>query len=430
MNSNLYKYLMNNKLLKILKKIKFFGLYYYLKKFICHPIGVIIIFTAIIIYPIKKIRFNKIKTKWLGQMVLTPELTELEKIFSKKTEYIDIYISDTFVCNKFFFNKLKKKIIILPSLFLSVFEILSYLKKFNSFFNKFIGGREMQAYDFYNLLNRNKIIFDISKEEKIECERILNFKIPKKHIGIILLCSRDSDYNEKVFGNTDWSSLDYRNYDINIFRETIAYLNQKKYVVLRMGMSSKYNIDYENEYFIDYANSNWRSDKMDYFLGFKTVLCVTTNTGMDSLARLFRKPIAQITTPLADLYYFQSNIFNLTGRFRDIRTKKLLSLKETIKENLHLFSTMQKLSSQKLSAKIQYIKFTSDEIKNFIIEVIERLNDEYKIDEKDNLHQKIFWKTYFKNIRHSEDPLFHLRDYNKIDNFSYSYLRNNSEYLD
>ena len=95
---------------------------------------------------------------------------------------------------------------------------------------------------------------------------------------------------------------------------------------------------------------------MDYFLGFKTDLCITTNTGMDSFARLFRKPIAQIATPLADLYYFQSNIFNLTGRFRDIRTKKLLSLKETIKENLHLFSTIQKLSSQKLSAKIQYIK--------------------------------------------------------------------------
>ena len=151
----------------------------------------------------------------------------------------------------------------------------------------------MQAYDFYNSLNTNKIIFDISKEEKIECERILNFKIPKKHIGIILLCSRDSDYNEKVFGNTDWSSLDYRNYDINIFRETIAYLNQKKYVVLRMGKSTK-----------------------------------------------------------------------------------------------------------------------------------------YKIDEKDNSHQKIFWKTYFKNIRHSDDLLFHLRDYNKIDNFSYSYLRNNSVCLD
>ena len=60
---------MNNKSLKIIKKLKFFGLYYYLKKFICHPIAVVIIFTAIIIYPIKKIRFNKIKTKWLGQMV-------------------------------------------------------------------------------------------------------------------------------------------------------------------------------------------------------------------------------------------------------------------------------------------------------------------------------------------------------------------------
>ena len=103
---------MNNKLLKIIKKLKFFGLNYYLKKFICYPIAVITVFTVIIIYPIKKIRFNKIKTKWLGQMALTPELTELEKNFFKKTEYIDIYISDTFVCNKFFFNKLKKKIII------------------------------------------------------------------------------------------------------------------------------------------------------------------------------------------------------------------------------------------------------------------------------------------------------------------------------
>ena len=109
-----------------------------------------------------------------------------------------------------------------------------------------------------------------------------------------------TDFVLTASGESNIKSLSL--HDINTFIETIAYINQKKYVVLRMGKSTKYNIDYENEYFIDYANSNWRSDKMDYFLGFKTVLCITTNTGMDSFARLFRKPIAQITTPLADLF--------------------------------------------------------------------------------------------------------------------------------
>ena len=138
-------------------------------------------------------------------------------------------------------------------------------------------------------------------------------KIPKKHNGIILICCRDEDYNKKNFQNTSWKYLNYRNYDIELFRETIEYLNEKKFVVLRMGKYSSVKISYKNEYFIDYVNSSWKSEFMDYFLAYKCKICITTNTGMDVFSRLFRKPMAQILFPLEDIYYFQKNIFNITG---------------------------------------------------------------------------------------------------------------------
>ena len=46
-----------------------------------------------------------------------------------------------------------------------------------------------------------------------------------------------------------------------------------------------------NAQIIDYANSDFRSDFMDFYLGYKSSFCVTTATGMDSFSFYFRKKL-------------------------------------------------------------------------------------------------------------------------------------------
>jgi putative glycosyltransferase (TIGR04372 family) len=281
----------------------------------------------------------------------------------------------------------------------------------------------MQAYDHFNLLNKNEVIFNLNNEEIDKGNKILLDKIPKKHNGIILICCRDEDYNKKNFQNTSWKYLNYRNYDIELFRETIEYLNEKKFVVLRMGKYSSVKISYKNEYFIDYVNSSWKSEFMDYFLAYKCKICITTNTGMDVFSRLFRKPMAQILFPLEDIYYFQKNIFNITGTFKNKKLNKILTLKEIFENKLHTFSSIENLTDYEL------IKNNSSDIKDFIIEVLERLENKISITSEDKERQLRFWKIFFESQNIIGDPLYKKRNYKNNDNFSYSYLKKNNNFL-
>jgi putative glycosyltransferase (TIGR04372 family) len=356
-------------------------------------------------------------------MVIIPELVLLEKEFLYKKKTIIFFISDNFICNEYFFKKLKKKIIILPYYFKIVYDSLLFLSSINYFFKNLLVYRSMQAYDHFDLLNKSEVIFNLTDREINEGNKIILDKIPKINNGIILLCCRDEDYNKNQFKDTNWENLNYRNYNIELFRETIEYLNKKKFVVLRMGKYSSVKINYKNEYFIDYVNSSWKSEFMDYFLAYKSKMCITTNTGMDVFARLFRKPMAQILFPLEDIYYFQKNIFNITGTFKNKRSKDILTLKEIFKHKLHSFSSLNNLTDYEL------IKNTSSEIKDFIIEVIERLDNKILITEDDKARQLSFWKIFFESQKIIGDPLYLTRNYKNKDNFSYSYLKKNNNFL-
>ena len=340
-----------------------------------------------------------------------------------KKKTIIFFISDDFISNEFFFNKLKKKIIILPNFFKTVYDTLLFLSSINYFFKNFLVYRSMQAYDHFDLLNKNDVIFDLTQKEIDEGNKLILDKIPKINNGIILLCCRDESYNKNQFKNTNWDTLNYRNYNIELFRETIKYLNEKKFVVLRMGKYSFFKMSYKNEYFIDYVNSSWKSEFMDYFLAFKSKMCITTNTGMDVFARLFRKPMAQILFPLEDINYFQKNIFNITGTFKKKNSKDILTLKEIFKHKLDSFSSLSNLKEYEL------VRNTSSEIKDFVIEVIERLDKKFFVTEEDKARQLNFWKIFFEHQLISGDPLYQERNYKNKDNFSYTYLKKNNDFL-
>ena len=77
---------MSNLFFNLIKKFKILGLLYYSKRiFYFLTLNPITLITIIILYPFLNIKFCFLKTKWLGQMVIIPELVLLErKLFDKK----------------------------------------------------------------------------------------------------------------------------------------------------------------------------------------------------------------------------------------------------------------------------------------------------------------------------------------------------------
>ena len=133
--------------------------------------------------------------------------------------------------------------------------------------------------------------------------------------------------------------------------------------------------------------------------------------------------MAQILFPLEDIYYFQKNIFNITGTFKNKKLNKILTLKEIFENKLHTFSSIENLTDYEL------IKNNSSDIKDFIIEVLERLENKISITSEDKERQLRFWKIFFESQNIIGDPLYKKRNYKNNDNFSYSYLKKNNNFL-
>ena len=180
------------------------------------------------------------------------------------------------------------------------------------------------------------------------------------------------------------------------FVQAAEYLAKKKYLVLRMGKFNKDKINTKNEFIIDYSNSEWKSPFMDYYLGYKCDFCISTQTGMDSFARLFRKRIGIIVNPIEDIYYFEKNWTYIFGRFRSKITQTYLKLDEIFERNLHLLKNFQeKLNIEK---SINFENSNSNDILKLVSEVCEDFENKVEANKDDNI-QKKFWQKYFQNVK-------------------------------
>ena len=293
-----------------------------------------------------------------------------------KLKCIDFFFVDNFISNRFFFNKIKKKIIIIPKIFRDIFHInILFSKKF-IFFKKFNPMRSSQEKDFNRVLIKNNPAIDISESEIIKGDNILKKNLNLDYKGIVLFCVRNEDYYYNNWKYTNWSHLSFRNHKFDNFLKAAEYLSNKKYLVLRMGQFNSDKVNIDNKYIIDYSNSEWRSPFMDYYLGYKCDFCISTQTGMDSFARLFRKKIGLVINPIEDIYYFEKNWTYIFGRFKSKINKLPLSLDQIFESKLHLLKDFQKKLDNHDSIFLE--NSNSTDILSLVIEVCEDFENKKK----------------------------------------------------
>lgn len=115
----------------------------------------------------------------------------------------------------------------------------------------------------------------------------------------VCLAVRDSAYLEATAPHRDWSYHDYRDSDIETYVQMCEALAEAGYAVLRMGAIVKQPLVSPHPLVIDYATSGLRSDFGDVYLFAKCSFCITTSTGMDALAMIFRRPMGAVNLPVA-----------------------------------------------------------------------------------------------------------------------------------
>lgn len=258
---------------------------------------------------------------------------------------------------------------------------------------------QIDCRDRYNFLERIKkchLTFTPKEEERgreLTKELGVPFGAP-----FVCLLVRDSNYLNTYMPSVDWSYHIYRDAEISTYRLAANYLAERGYFVIRMGKAVKEPFLADDSRIIDYANSQLRSDFMDIYLSAHCSFFLSTCTGLDSVARVFRKPLVITNLVLAD--------FDIWHPWKLFIPKKILNVERneilTIKEMNRLYYEMEeKKQIPKLMQErgLSYIDNTSEEIKDLVEEMIGRLMEAWVTSEEDEMLQRQFWKGYPKYLK-------------------------------
>ena len=353
------------------------------KKFICNIIYLIVNF--IIKLPIfKKFQLVEINASRVANLVMETEIFYRESN-SNKVYLIFFYKISNEYFVQLFLEKIKrnKKIIVLPGYFF-------WKKVCNAFY--FSSKKELQIKPSKDDI-RKKFTFFLNSSSFLSLSNHdiqKGYRILKKY-GIgendkwICVYNRDGAYLKSFIKNKDWTYQNFRNFPIKDLEKAIYYFIKNNYFVIRVGSISEGSLNISDNKYFDYSNSNIKSDFMDCFLLSKCEMFFGGSSGIGLLPASFRRPYFLINNcPLEGVFSIKRIYPTIFKRIKDLRTNKVLSIRQMIDRNLCNTFTTEGFENK----NVENINNTEEEIKEFAIEALNILENSLKIEDKTIDHQK------------------------------------------
>jgi len=208
----------------------------------------------------------------------------------------------------------------------------------------------------------------------------------------------------------------YRNSDIDTYESAIKYLLSMGYWVIRMGKKVEKPLNISHSKLIDYGTLSDRSDLLDIWFCKNCDFFISTGTGIDSVAMMFKKQILFLNyTPILILLSWVDAITVPKRLFWGNGLE--LSLTEHL-DNAYTDSIQFK------DKGIVVVDLSSDEIKSAVSEMINHLNNVPLTNEEISNNNK-FWEIM---EAHNSYGKFHdVRDPRAM--LGSSFLGNNKNFL-
>ena len=276
-----------------------------------------------------------------------------------------------------------------------------YFERMN---NLLPGGKEHRIklyYDDYDgLLYNSNLQFEFTDEEERNGEKYLqkvglNFKD-----SFVCLIIRDSSYKNKYEPGKDWSYHNYRNTNIDNYKMASLELARRGYSVIRMGKEVAQKFEVDSPYVIDYSNSNMRSDFLDIWLMAKCSFCMTTGTGIDMVANIFKRPALYINfIPIASITNFASSITVPKKMTWKSQENTPLSLFEMLHHNYNRSEDYDK-------AGIYFKELSPEEITDAAIEMADHIEGNFIDNDESIKLQENFWDKFKSSNYYNLNPYF------------------------
>ncbi len=348
----------------------------------------------IILRPLIIIRIGKLNTSRIGHLATNTALYYIKNKKINKSKTLDLFYCDRLIANRYLLNLWRKKIIILPRIFLfSIFNLVikfKYTLKFH-----YADNNEGGDQDPDQLLLKFEPILKLPDEDIIKGKKILQ-KLGTDSRKIILFFARDEAYTNYLLSKKiDIRFHSYRNANIDNFIFAAEELTKKGYALIRVGSMVNKTIKSKFKYIIDYSNSEYQSDFMDIYLQSVCEFFITSGTGINEVARIFNRPLLYASfTPYAYSPTYQNNIICIYKKYKDIKRNKFLSLNEMFKQNV----AQAYHKDIFIKNNIELIDNTPEEIKDAAFEMLVAIKNNFQISEEDKSLQNKFWDIYYENI--------------------------------
>lgn len=377
----------------------------YLKIILSSTLGIWFVIPIILLKPLKKIYVASIRTSRIGHFVLDTEIMlariHADEIKAKKN-FLVIWVPDPTISNHYVYNIWKQIIHIVPyNVFSSAILVTAvYLEKLTNIklTYRFVGWDGYLPYE--HLLVDRQAVFYIPKADEQECIKTLlmnGIDVRKKWVCIL---ARDSEYLNRTIPHLKWDFNSYRNSNIDTYKEAAEYLASKNILVFRMGSHvSQPFVSNKSELIIDYANSEWKTEKLDIFLSAKCHFFISSSTGLDAIPFATRNPIltVNLAQPLTFLKYHKDHIF-IFKKFFHRRINRFITIKEFYEIGMadgFTIDNPRSLRTQDFERLgIDVIDNSPIEIKDATAEMYEFLTAKNDDAKELSAAQKLFWKKY------------------------------------
>jgi putative glycosyltransferase (TIGR04372 family) len=259
----------------------------------------------------------------------------------------------------------------------------------------------------YRVLDNSQPLIKFTPLEEDVGQNLLYKLGIKSNQKYICLAVRDGSYLEKEFPNKDFTYRDYRDSEITDYAEMADYFICNGYFVVRMGKINRPMI-ITNDKFIDYANSQFRSDFADLCLFGNCEFVILTSTGMDRMGLIFRKQIGLVNLSLPQAGEFLRSLLKLV-MYKDVLENKTGKVLNFLERNKLMATLETHLTKDLRNLGLSYKNISSSELICFAEEFLNFGNkfssNIYEIEELFLNSGVVRFDTSLRSFRISSDWL-------------------------
>jgi putative glycosyltransferase (TIGR04372 family) len=338
-----------------------------------------------LVRPVLLVRFGALRSDVIGHMIYDPAYYLVCQEI-KPLKVVDcFYFTKRIHPNKFVARLIRRN--------LRVSEIFRYCE----WLNRKIPGGESHCVrlggtslgddvDPSGVFQKTTSVMSFSSQERANGLNFLKAMGFSKSDQFICLVNRDPAYKRQHQSHVkkDWGYHSFRNSSIESYSAGIEALVERGYWVFRMGKSAEDAVGVEHPRVIDYPFLESRSDFLDVWLMANAFFTISSGTGLDTVSTVYRRPVVYLDYIPIKYIVSYNRAITLPKKLFWEGSGRMLSMDESLK-----FSFQRSRDYEDNGIGIN--ECSQEEKRDAILEMEERLNNNWMGTVKDDILQKQFW---------------------------------------